>query len=107
VGALLKAYGEPGSGLGLQYDGLYYWAPTEGDTEVDFLTKRGKEFTAIEVKARESLSPHDFKGLKAIAALKGVRRRVVVFLGDRPYHTEDGIEALTVRDFLHELERGI
>ena len=104
VGALLKAYGEPGSGLGLQHEGLYYWAPSEGGTEVDFLVQRGKDFTAIEVKAKEGLSSHDFKGLKAIAALKGVRRRMVVFLGDRPFRTEDGIEALPVRDFLHELE---
>ncbi|MBN1938117.1 MAG: ATP-binding protein [Candidatus Aminicenantes bacterium] len=105
VGALLKAYGEPGSGLGLQHDELFYWAPAEGGTEVDFLIRRGKEFSAVEVKARERLSAHDFKGLKAIAALKGLRRRVVVFLGERPYHTEDGIEALPVLDFLQELER--
>jgi predicted AAA+ superfamily ATPase len=104
VGALLNAYGEPGCGLGLQYDGLFYWAPTEGGTEVDFLVQRGKEFTAIEVKAKESLSSHDFKGLKVIAKLKGIRRRMVVFLGERPFRTEDGIEALPIHDFLQELE---
>jgi predicted AAA+ superfamily ATPase len=104
VGALLKAYGEPGCGLGLQHDGLFYWAPTEGETEVDFLIKRGAELTAIEVKAKESLAPHDLKGLKAIADMKGIRRRLVIFQGDRPFRTEDGIEALTVRDFLQELE---
>ena len=104
VGALLNAYGEPGCGLGLQYDGLFYWAPTEGGTEVDFLVQRGKEFTAIEVKAKESLSSHDFKGLKVIAKLKGIRRRMVVFLGERPFCTEDGIEALPIHDFLQELE---
>ena len=85
--------------LGLQYDDLFYWAPAEGNTEVDFLIQRGKEFTAIEVKAKESLSSHDFKGLKAIAELKGIRRRLVVFLGDRPFRTEDGIEALPIRSF--------
>ena len=41
---------------------------------------------------------------RSSAALKGIRRRVVVFLGDRPFRTEDGIEALPVRDFLHDLE---
>ena len=102
VGVLLRAYGESGSGLGLRHDELFYWAPTEGGTEVDFLIKRGKEFTAIEVKER--LSSHDFKGLKAIAALKGIRRRLVVFQGDRPFRTEDGIDALPIRDFLQELE---
>ncbi len=104
VGALLNAYGEPDCGLGLRYDGLFYWAPTEGGTEVDFLIQRGKEFTAVEVKAKKTLSSHDFKGLKAIAELKGLRRRLVVFLGERPFRTEDGIEALPIRSFLAELE---
>lgn len=107
LGALLKAYGEPGCGLGLQYDGLFCWAPTEGGTEVDFLIQRGKEFTAIEVKAKETLSSHDFKGLKAIAELNGIRRRLVVFLGERPFRTEGGIEALPIRNFLDEMERKI
>jgi predicted AAA+ superfamily ATPase len=104
VGVLLKAYGESGSGLGVGHDGLFYWAPTEGGTEVDFLIKRGKEFTAVEVKAKETLSSHDFKGLKAIAELKGLRRRLVVFLGERPFRTEDGIDAMPIRSFLDELE---
>ena len=104
VGVLLKAYGEAGSSLGLQHDELFYWAPTEGGTEVDFLIQRGKDFTAIEVKAKENLDSRDFKGLKAIAALKGIRRRLVVFLGERPFRTEDGIEAITIRSFLEELE---
>jgi len=104
VGVLLKAYGEPASGLGLRHDELFYWAPAEGGIEVDFLIQRGKEFTAIEVKAKERLTSHDFKGLKAIAELKGIRRRLVVFQGDRPFRTEDGIDALPIRDFLRELE---
>jgi predicted AAA+ superfamily ATPase len=104
VGVLLKAYGESGSGLGLRYDDLLYWAPSEGGTEVDFLIRRGKEFTAIEVKAKDSLSSKDFKGLKTIAELKGIGRRLVVFLGERPFRTEDGIEALPIRSFLGELE---
>lgn len=104
VGALLKAYGESGSGLGLGHDGLSYWAPAEGGTEVDFLIQRGKEFTAVEVKAKETLSSHDFKGLKAIAELKGLRRRLVVFLGERSFRTEDGIDVLPIRELLQELE---
>jgi len=104
VGALLRAYGEPGCGLGRQYDGLHYWAPAQGDTEVDFLVERGTEFTAIEVKAKEALTAGDLRGLRAVADLRGVRRRLVVFLGGRPYRTEDGIEALPVPEFLQELE---
>jgi predicted AAA+ superfamily ATPase len=104
VGTLLKAYGEPGSELGLRHDALYYWAPSEGGTEVDFLIQRGKAFIAIEVKAKETLVPRDFAGLRAIADLGGVKRRVLVFLGRRPFRTDDGIEVLPVRDFLEELQ---
>lgn len=104
IALLLKAYGEPGGGLGLRWDGLYYWAT--GGSEVDFLIERGNDFLAIEVKAKDSLTSRDFKGLRAIAALKGLRRRVIVFLGERPFRTEDGIEALPVREFLNELESG-
>jgi len=92
------------SDLGLRHDGLFYWAPSQGGTEVDFLIQRGREFIAVEVKAKEALSSRDFAGLKAIAELKGVRRRVIVFLGDRPSQTEDGIEALPIADFLQELQ---
>lgn len=104
VGTLLRAYGESGSALGLRHDELFYWAPTEGGTEVDFLIRRGREFTAIEVKASEILSSRDFKGLNAIAELKGVHRRLMVYTGDRSFRTEDGIEALPIRRFLDEIE---
>jgi predicted AAA+ superfamily ATPase len=104
AGALLRAYGEPGSGLGLRHDALFYWAPAEGGTEVDFLIRRGRELTAIEVKAKEALSSRDLNGLKAVADLKGISRRLAVFLGERPFRTEDGIDALPVRHFLEELQ---
>jgi hypothetical protein len=29
------------------HNGLFYWVPTEGGTEVDFLIQRGTEFTAV------------------------------------------------------------
>lgn len=106
VAMLLQAYGEPGTGLGRRYDGLYYWAPAAGGTEVDFLIERGREFAAIEVKARRTLTARDFSGLRAIAELKGVRRRTVVFLGERSFNTEDGIEALPVDEFVRELAAG-
>ncbi len=104
VATLLKAYGEPGCGLGQQHDEISYWASTEGSTEVDFLIRNGDEFTAIEVKAKETLVPTDFRGLRAIDKLRGLRRRLVVFRGDRPFRTEDGIDALPIRAFLDELE---
>lgn len=104
IANLLRAYGDPNSALGLPYDAIYYWSPAQSGNEVDFLIQRGKEFSAIEVKAKEGLSSRDFAGLKTIAELKGIRRRVVVFLGARPFKTEDGIEALPVNEFIKELE---
>lgn len=104
IANLLRAYGDPDSALGLPYDAIYYWSPAQSGNEVDFLIQRGKEFSAIEVKAKESLSSRDFAGLKTIAELKGIRRRMVVFLGSRPFQTEDGIEALPVNEFIKELE---
>ncbi|MCU0727713.1 MAG: DUF4143 domain-containing protein [Planctomycetes bacterium] len=106
VGTLLAAAGESGSGIGRPHDGLYYWAPSEGGTEVDFLVRRRDGFTAVEVKASRVVAPVDLKGLRTIADLKGVRRRIVVFLGERPHETADGIEVLPIGDFLHELDSG-
>ncbi len=102
---LLKAYGDPGSGLGLRHDGLFYWAPAEGGSEVDFVIRRSGEAVAIEVKAKRQLASRDFQGLRAIVGLAGLKRRVVVFLGDRPFVTEDGVEALPVAEFVGELEK--
>jgi hypothetical protein len=104
--SLLKAYGEPGCGLGLHHDSLYFWSPAAGGCEVDFLIQRGGEFIAIEVKSKETVSPRDFMGLKAIADLRGIRRRILVFMGGRPFKTTDGIEVLPIRHFLNELEAG-
>lgn len=104
IAGLLRAYGDPACGFGLRHDGLFYWAPNEGKTEVDFLIRRGGGFTAVEVKAKEFLSTRDFNGLRAIAELDGLGRRLVVFLGDRPFRTEDGIDGLPVKEFLRELE---
>ncbi len=68
--------------------------------------RRGRTLTAIEVKAKPALAARDFAGLKAIGALPTVTRRIVVFLGERPFRTADGVDALPVRHFLDELESG-
>jgi predicted AAA+ superfamily ATPase len=104
IGQLLRAYGEPASGSGHPFDGLWYWAPTEGQIEVDFLIQAGKRFTAVEAKAKTSLVSRDFAGLRAINGLVGLGRRVIVYLGDRPQRTEDGIDVLPVTSFLAALD---
>lgn len=106
VATLLKAYGDPITGLGNRYDSLAYWAPSSNNVEVDFILQRRHRLTAIEVKAKTTLSSRDFTGLKAIGALDRVARRVLVFLGERPFRTEDGTDALPVPAFLKELEAG-
>jgi predicted AAA+ superfamily ATPase len=91
-------------------DELCYWAPAQaparGGTEVDFLLRRGREWTAIEVKASARLSSADFKGLRAITELRGARRRLLVHLGERAFNTSDGVEALPAVEFAHQLADG-
>lgn len=87
------------------YDELSYWAPAQGGTEVDFLLRRGKEFLAIEVKARTAPGPSDFAGLRAVADLRGMKRRILVHLGRRAFRTKDGIDALPAALFAHEIPK--
>lgn len=88
------------------YDELMYWAPSQGGTEVDFLMRRGKSFVAIEVKATATPSPAHFAGLRTIAELSGVKRRVLVHLGQRAFTMPDGIEALPAMQFAREVTSG-
>lgn len=87
------------------FDEFYYWAPSAGRAEVDFVLLRGKEVIAIEVKATRRLRPEHFTGLRAIATLRGLRRRVLVYLGDEKLRTEERIEVLPLEVFLDELTR--
>lgn len=61
---------------------------------------------AIEVKATRSLRPTDVRGLRAIAALPGLVRRVLVFLGPTRLATPEGIEAIPLTEFAKELSDG-
>ncbi|HEY5565756.1 MAG TPA: DUF4143 domain-containing protein [Gammaproteobacteria bacterium] len=88
------------------YDDLWYWAPTQGGTEVDFLLRRGKSFIAVEVKATANPGPAHFSGLRAIGALAGVKRRVLVHRGERAFDTPDGVEALPIMQFVSEVLGG-
>jgi predicted AAA+ superfamily ATPase len=101
--ALLRAYRD--------YRGLFedwaYWAPGKGSGfEVDLLLRRGKDFVALEIKSSKTVRDAELRGLRAIAELPRVRRRVVVFLGERPETTRDGIEILPLANFLSEVEGG-
>ncbi len=90
------------------YDEIAYWAPADArETEVDFLLRRGRRFVAIEVKAASRWRPELAKGVRAIASLRGVERRIVVYQGARALRPEPGIEVLPVEVFLGEVQRGL
>lgn len=75
------------------FDEIAYWAPAQArQTEVDFLLRRGRDYLALEIKAQSRFSTPQLSGLRAIADLPRLTRRILVYLGDRRLKTEDGIE---------------
>jgi len=89
------------------FDEIFYWSPGHAQRlEVDFLLRRGRRFVAIEVKSRERYSAELLSGLRAIADLPGLVRRVMVHTGARSLKTEDGIEAWPVARFMKETAAG-
>ncbi len=91
---------------------MSYWSPAGSLTEVDFVLRRddgsgGDEHVAIETKTAAAHGGPDLKGLRAIAGLPGLRRRILLLAGlRRDERTLDGIDVLTVRTFLDELAAG-
>ncbi len=75
-----------------------YWRSTSG-FEVDFILG---DHTAIEVKAKENLSPHDLKPLRALAEEKKLKRYLCVSLERRRRDLEN-ITILPFREFLEAL----
>lgn len=73
-------------------DSLCYWASHQRKSEVDFLLERGGEFLGIEVKATDRYHTGLLRGLRLMDALSGVVRRILVYTGERPFRSSDGIE---------------
>ena len=96
----LRAHNEPRH----LYDDIGYWAATESPTEVDFVLTRDREHLAIEVKAADRYNTSMLKGLRAIAELPGLVRRILTYRGRHSFRTEDGIDVWTLDD-LHEALR--
>jgi predicted AAA+ superfamily ATPase len=84
----------------------YYWATASRTVEVDFLLRRGEEFLAIEVTAGTGFSESWCKGLRAVAELPGLTRRIVVYPRGPALLTSDGIEVLPFSAFSDELAGG-
>ncbi len=98
VFTILRAHNEQSK----LFDEICYWAPVQArQTEVDFLLRRAKEYLAIEVKSQRRFSSGQLSGLRAIADLPKVVRRVLVYLGADRLRTEDGIEIWPLDAFLN------
>jgi predicted AAA+ superfamily ATPase len=101
VACVLRAYRD--------YRGLFedwgYWAPGKGSSlEVDFVLRQGDDLVALEVRAGQKVFDADLRGLRGIANLPGLRRRLVVCRGSRQQRTADGIDILPAQSFLANLE---
>src|SRR5256712_4467291 len=97
---LLRAHGE----VSELYDDLSYWAPADARaTEVDFVLRRGREHLAVEVKASSRFSADQLAGLRAIAELPRLVRRMHVYLGERSLKMDDGTLVWPVDRFARAL----
>jgi predicted AAA+ superfamily ATPase len=101
VATLLKAYQDYDD----LFDEIYYWSPASAlKTEVDFLLKRESSYIAIEVKTSQRVNNDHFKGLRAIAELKGLKKKILIYTGERKMETEDKIEIWPLDFFCEVLE---
>ena len=105
VAQILRAYGDYRS----LYDSFFYWSPAGSKkTKVDFLLQRSsKELIAIEAKARSQVFSDDLRGLKAIADMPNIKRRIMVYMGSRPRKTADGIEIWPFSHLCAILKKGL
>jgi predicted AAA+ superfamily ATPase len=100
VAQLLRAYRDY-RGL---CDDLHYWAPAgKSETEVDFLLAQGAESVAVEAKSGKNFTEGWCKGLRAVAPLEGLRRRIIVYPRGPALRTKDGIDVLPFERFAEEL----
>ena len=100
---LLRAHGEESD----LYEEIRYWAPHPANrTEVDFLLRRGGEFVAVEVKSGPRYQTGMLRGLRAVADLPGVVRRVLVYGGRRSFRTQDGIDVWSLARLHRALAEG-
>jgi predicted AAA+ superfamily ATPase len=100
VAQLLRAYKDY-KGI---CDEISYWAPSAGTkTEVDFLLVRGEDLIAIEAKSGAAFSESWCKGLRAIAQLKGLKHRIIVYPKGPLLRTKDGIDILPFQQFAERL----
>lgn len=81
------------------YDDIAYWAPAQSQTEVDFVLSRDGEHLAVEVKSARRYHTSMVRGLRAVADLPGLTRRILVYTGPHVFRTNDGIEVWPLGTF--------
>jgi predicted AAA+ superfamily ATPase len=103
VAQLLRAYRDYAD----LFDDFFYWATSRtAGTEVDFILRRGKAIAAVEAKSGNVFREQWCKGLRAIAELPGLKRRIVVYPNGPQLKTTDGIEVMPFVQFAELLHRG-
>lgn len=83
------------------FDEIAYWSPTNTKFEVDLLIRRGKEMIAIEIKSSSRLRKEDFYGLEAIAKLKGLKHRILIYNGNE-IRKKDHIDIIPIDQFIDQ-----
>ncbi len=79
---------------------LYYFRTTHGNNEVDVVLESGDgRIVGIEIKARDSVSERDFKGMKVLAEMAGKKfhRGIVLYLGDKVVPFGENLLAVPVQ----------
>ena len=88
------------------YEHLSYWAPHQSAVEVDFILQRRGELLAIEVKATNRCQTGLLKGLRALDAVPGLVRRILVYTGERSFRSSDGVEIWPAHRFAMQTASG-
>ncbi|MGE0360354.1 MAG: ATP-binding protein [Vicinamibacterales bacterium] len=98
---------EAHNATGELFDEIAYWSPAQSAaTEVDFVLRRGREHLALEVKHQTRTGPELLTGLRAIAGLPKLVRRIAVYRGRQALKTEDGIEVWPFAQFAEAVAGG-
>ncbi len=101
--ALLRAHNVAGA----VFEDIGYWSPAQSlATEVDFVLRRGREHLAIDVKHTARFSEVLVGGLRAVADLPRLSRRILVYRGRQTLRTADGIEVWPFDRFVAEAASG-
>jgi predicted AAA+ superfamily ATPase len=87
-------------------DDMTYWSAERRTTEVDFVLTRGDQHLAIDAKSGTAFSERWCHGLRAIAPLPGLTRRLIVYPEGPRLKTEDGIEVLSFAALAEMLAAG-